>query len=293
MLTFEAGPRRVQRLPDGLEAEPFRHLGVRPLAPTIGAEVTGVDLAEPLAADVFAEVHRCLLEWKVVFFRDQRMSAERHLEFARSWGELEQHPFIERGDTDEVARFEKSDRIGGYENVWHADVTWRECPAMAAILRAVEVPEVGGDTLFADMAAAYDNLPEAIRDRIDDLRAVHDHGPTFGLAIDAETRSRMRTRYPAVEHPVVRTHPETGRRTLFVNAPFTTHVVGLDDAESDALLDRMTRQAAVPEFQCRWRWRAGDVAMWDNRAVQHYACSDYFPARRVMERVAIVGDRPY
>jgi taurine dioxygenase len=293
MLTIEAGPRLLQRVPQGWNGASYRRIGVRPLAPTIGAEITGVDLSQPLAGDVFAEVHQCLLEWKVVFFRDQRVTPEQHLAFAGLWGELEQHPFIPRGGSDEVARFEKSDEVGGYENAWHADVTWRERPAMAAILRAVEVPDVGGDTLFAHMAAAYDNLPEAIRDRIDGMFAVHDHGPTFGFMMDAETRAAMRERYPAVEHPVVRTHPETGRKTLFVNAPFTTHLVGLGEAESNALLDRLTRQASVPEYQCRWHWRPGDVAMWDNRAVQHYASSDYFPARRVMERVAIVGDRPF
>jgi taurine dioxygenase len=286
------GPKRMRRVGPEWEERPYERFGVRPLAPTIGAEVTGVDLAAPLPDDVFVDVHRCLLEWKVLFFRDQRIGAAEQRAFAARWGELERHPFIQAGDTDDVVRFEKDDRAKGYENLWHTDVTWRERPAMGAVLRAVEVPPVGGDTLFADMAVAYDNLPTALRERIDPLSAVHDFTPSFGALLDPETRARMQQQFPPVRHPVVRTHPETGRRTLFVNAIFTTQVVGLEPGESAALLDLLYRQAAVPEYQCRWRWRAGDVAMWDNRAVQHYACSDYWPARRVMERVAIVGDRP-
>jgi len=288
-----AGPRTLRRVPEAWDPSPYRRIGVEPLTPTIGAVVTGVDLAERLDAQTFAEIRRCLLEWKVIFFRDQELESEQQLAFARMWGDLEEHPFIPAGDTDEVARFEKNDRVGGYENVWHTDVTWRERPAMAAILRAVEVPAVGGDTLFADMAVAYDNLPVDVKERIDGMRAEHDFMPTFGFLVSASEREHLRARYPVVEHPVVRTHPDTGRRTLFVNGVFTTRLLGLDADESAALLEYLARQATFPEYQCRWRWRAGDIAMWDNRAVQHYAASDYFPARRVMERVAIVGDRPY
>jgi taurine dioxygenase len=285
------GPRVVRRVPDGWEDRPYERLKVRGLSPTIGAEIGEVDLAS-VDDELFRELHRCLLEWKVLFFRDQRIGPDEHRAFASRWGELEEHPFIQAGDTPDVVRFEKGDRAKGYENLWHTDVTWRECPALGAVLRAIEVPEVGGDTLFADMGAAYDNLPDALRARVDGLQAVHDFTPSFGALLDAKNRAEMQARFPAVSHPVVRTHPETGRRTLFVNAIFTTHIVGLEPAESRELLALLCRQAAVPEYQCRWRWRAGDVAMWDNRAVQHYACSDYAPARRVMERVAIVGDRP-
>jgi taurine dioxygenase len=292
MVTITAGPRSLLRTPAGWTKQKYEYIEIDPLEPTIGAEIIGVDLSSPVEAPVFAELRRALLEWKVIFFRNQEMTAESHIGFARQWGELEQHPFIAPGETDEVARFEKGERMGGYENQWHTDVTWRERPAMAAILRCIEVPPVGGDTLFADMAAAYDNLPPEVRERIDNMRAVHDFTPTFGHFLDAERRKEMQERFPAVEHPVVRKHPETGRKTLFVNGVFTTHLVGVDPEESKQLLDRLCRQADYPEFQCRWRWQPGDVAMWDNRATQHYACSDYYPARRVMERVAIVGDRP-
>jgi taurine dioxygenase len=290
-ISFMPGPRRLARTPEDWVDAPYSRLTLRPLSPTIGAEVGGVDLAT-LDDAQFAEVHRALLEWKVLFFRDQQIDADQHRAFAARFGPLEEHPFIAAGATADVVRFEKGEKMKGYENAWHTDVTWRECPALGAVLRAIEIPEMGGDTLFADMAAAFDNLPSATREQIDGLRAVHDFTPTFGAFLDAETRTEMQEKFPAVEHPVVRRHPETGRKTLFVNPIFTTHIVGMARDESRALLERLYAQAAIPEFQCRWSWRPNDVAMWDNRAVQHYACSDYAPARRVMERVAIVGDRP-
>jgi taurine dioxygenase len=160
------------------------------------------------------------------------------------------------------------------------------------VLRAIEVPQAGGDTCFADMAAAYDCLPRRVKERIDGRVAVHDFTLPFGIGMDPEKLKEMQARYPAVEHPVVRTHPRTGRRTLFVNAIFTTHIVGLAEEESEELLKLLFKQAAVPEYQVRFKWAPGSIAFWDNRAVQHYAVSDYFPQRRVMERAAILGDRP-
>ncbi len=203
------------------------------------------------------------------------------------------HPFIPaNGEHPELVRFAKSADVGGYENGWHSDVSWREVPSMAAVLHAVAVPPTGGDTLFADMYAAYDGLSDDVRKRIDGLRAVHDYMMAFGAQVPPEQRDEIRARFPRVEHPVVRTHPETGRRLLYVNRFFTSHVLGLDPEESRALLDRLCRQADVIEYQCRFRWTPDTVVMWDNRAVQHYACSDYWPSVRVMERASIVGDRP-
>jgi taurine dioxygenase len=289
-------------VPEGWDDRPYERFALAPVAPTIGAEVSGIDLSRPLDDELRAELHRALLEWKVLFFRDQHVSRAQQAAFARQWGDLEQHPFAARtesfaaaqdDDAPDVVRLAKDERAQGRENLWHTDVTWRECPSMGAVLRAVEVPAVGGDTLFADMAAAYDGLDEAIKDRIGGLVAVHDWVTTFGRAMDPAERERLRPRFPAVEHPVVRRHPETGRRTLFVNGAFTQHIVGLPTEESAALLDLLYRQAAYPEYQCRFRWTPGAIAFWDNRATQHYAASDYFPQRRVMERVSIVGDRPF
>jgi taurine dioxygenase len=229
----------------------------------------------------------------VLFFRDQPLKSAAHVALARRFGELELHPFIAANtDHPELVRFEKSAKVGGYENGWHADVTWRECPSMGAILHAITVPAAGGDTLFCDMAAVYDGLDDELRDRIDDLVAVHDYAQVFGHTISEEARDEMRAKYPPVEHPVVRTHPESGRRLLFVNRFFTSHIKGLDPDEGRALIDQLCREANYPEYQCRFRWEPDSVAFWDNRAVQHYAVSDYWPEVRVVERASIVGDRP-
>ena len=291
MLQVTAGPRRLRRVTDDWEDRPYEHLQLRPLSPTIGAEVAGVDLSQVSAAQA-AEIDRALLEWKVLFFANQHITPAEHRDFAARWGELEVHPFLAQGAVPEIVRFEKGPDQQGYENVWHSDVTWRRIPPLGSVLHCVECPPVGGDTLWADMGAAYDGLPAVVRDRIDGLVAVHDFTRTFGRGLSKDKLEKARVEYPPVEHPVVRVHPATGRRTLFVNAPFTSHIVGLDPPESDRLLETLCAQAQVPEYQCRFRWAAGSVAFWDNRATQHYAASDYAPQRRVMERVTIIGDRP-
>jgi len=282
----------LNRLPEGQEPRPYRRFAVSPLTPTIGAEIEGVDLRAPLDDELFAELHRALLEWKVIFFRNQKIDGEQHRAFAARWGELEIHPFLPRGDSPYVVRFEKDQANQGYENIWHSDVSWRLVPSLGSVLRCIDCPPHGGDTLWADMACAYDGLPDDLKPRIDGLVAVHDFAVSFGLAMTPEQIAALREKYPPAEHPVVRTHPETGRKTLYVNEIFTSHVQGLEPAESEALLDVLLRQARVPEYQCRFRWTPDAVAFWDNRATQHYAVSDYFPARRVMERATIIGDRP-
>jgi taurine dioxygenase len=293
-----SGPRVAARTtPDWVDA-PYTRFGVTPVAPTIGAEIDGIDLREPLDDDTFSDINRALLEWKVLFFRDQHLDAAQHEAMGRRWGALEWHPFAtptlpgQDDGASKVVRLAKDDTTVGRENVWHSDVTWRERPSLGSILRAVDVPPVGGDTLWADMGAAYDCLDDDVKARIDDLSAVHDWWDTFGRGMSAEAREALRPDFPAVVHPVVRTHPETGRRTLYVNGAFTQHIVGLEPDDSAELLDVLYAQATFPEFQCRFRWHAGDIAFWDNRATQHYATSDYFPQRRLMERITIVGDRP-
>ena len=280
------GPRTVTGGPTDYDS-----FSVEPLTPAIGAEIA-IDL-RALDDATSRDLHRALLDWKVLFFRDQELTVEQHRDFGARWGELEIHPFLPEGDVPEVVRFEKSDTSKGYENIWHSDVTWRQIPSMGSILRARDVPNVGGDTLWADMTAAYDGLPDETKARIDGLTAIHDFAQTFGLAYDGEELERLREQYPPAEHPVVRTHPETQRKTLFVNEIFTSHIVGMDADESDALLRELCAQARIPEYQCRFRWSVDAVAFWDNRATQHYAVSDYWPARRVMERVTVIGDRPY
>ncbi len=294
---FPVGPRDLRLTADDWQPSDYTRFTVRPIAPVIGAEIDGVDLGAPVDDELFAELNRALLEWKVLVFRDQDITADQHRDFAARWGALESHPFArtlgDQPEQVEVLRLEKDDKAGGYENGWHSDVTWRECPSLGSILRAVEVPEVGGDTLWADMGAAYDNLPDDMKDYLEGKVAIHDWMRTFGRRMDPEVRDALRPDFPAQEHPIVRTHPETGRKTLFVNRAFTERVVGLGDEDSAALLEYLYSRAMFPEFQCRVRWNAGDVVFWDNRSTQHYASSDYFPNRRVMERITIVGDRPY
>ncbi len=271
---------------------------VSPLTPTIGAEIGGIDLSKPVDGAMLASLREALLEWKVIFFRDQEITTEEHLAFARQFGELEVHPYAHhREGYPEVLAITHNRERPGKENKWHSDVTWRECPSLGSVLRAVEVPDVGGDTLFSDMYAAYDGLSDEVKERIDGAIAIHDFAHfrkmMQKLGKTPEEIEEMNRKYPMVEHPVVRTHPETGRKGIYVNIAFTQHIAGMDKAESDALLAHLYAQAAVPEYQCRFRWRKNSIAFWDNRACQHYAASDYWPAVRKMERVTIIGDRPH
>jgi taurine dioxygenase len=286
------GPRELRRTPADWADRPYTAFDVVPLGRTIGAEIHGLDLSRPQAPAVLEEINRALLEWKVVFFRGQHLSSEAQRAFALNWGELETNPLLATGDSADVVRFGRT-ASPTFENIWHTDVTFRERPAMGAVLQLREVPPTGGDTMWADMAAAYDNLPADVRSRIDGARAVHDFIPGFSRFYPTAKLAAFQETFPPVEHPVVRRHPETGRRMLFVNASFTTRIVGFEQEESDRLLKLLFQQAHVPEYQVRFHWQAGDIAFWDNRATQHYAVNDYAPHPRVAERVAIAGDRPF
>ena len=271
----------------------FERLKVAPLTPSIGAEISGIDLAQEQDDATIAEVRAALLTHKVIFFRDQFISPEQHIAFARRFGPLEIHPATPKGQANpEVLHIAHGPESRGRENEWHSDVTWRAEPSLGSILRAIEVPEVGGDTLFADMAAAFRSLSPAMQDWCRSLSAVHDIARVFAKRL-GKSAHELHEQYPPQLHPVVRTHPETGEQALYVNTAFTSHIEGVSAKESAWLLAHLYAQAAVPEIQCRFRWRAGSIAFWDNRAGQHYAASDYFPAVRQMERVTIAGDRPF
>ncbi len=279
---------------DRLDGLVWENFDVSRLGSTVGAVLDGPDLTAELAQPVIDEIAAALAAYKVIFFRDQPLTATQHHGFARRFGELEVHAFLgSNTEHDELVRFEKSAAVAGYENAWHQDVTWREAPSKGAILHAVEVPQVGGDTLFADMYAAYEGLPEDLRQRVDGLDAVHTFEITFGPFLDDAQKAKMLEAYPPPTHPMACTHDVTGRKHLFVNRNFTSHVVGLDLDESRELIDLVCRQADYPEYQCRFRWEPHSVAFWDNRAVQHYATSDYWPRPRVMERASIIGARPH
>ncbi|MCP1608060.1 TauD/TfdA dioxygenase family protein [Pseudomonas citronellolis] len=280
---------------------------VERLTCSIGAELSGVNLGDAARdAELFAEIRRLLLEHKVLFLRDQDISRAEHVAFARRFGELEDHP-VAGSDPEHpgLVRIYKNPNQPNdrYENAWHTDATWREVPPMGCVLRCVECPPVGGDTMWANMALAYANLPAGIKEKIANLRARHSIEASFGAAMPIDKRLALKAQYPDAEHPVVRTHPETGERVLFVNA-FTTHFSNYHTAQNvrfgqDAnpgagdLLRYLVSQAYIPEYQVRWRWKKNSVAIWDNRSTQHYAVMDYPPCVRQMERAGIIGDKPY
>ncbi|MFF0543690.1 TauD/TfdA dioxygenase family protein [Nocardia thailandica] len=278
---------------DRLAGLTWQHFDARRVGATLGAEISGTDLRDDLPDEVIDEIRRALHDYKVLFFRDQPVSAAQHVAFTRRFGELEIHPVIPSNTGQpELVRFEKTAEVAGFENAWHHDVTWRELPSMGAVLHAITVPEIGGDTLFADMYAAYDALDAETKARIENLDGIHDFTRAFGVRATAEQQERMRAAHPSVRHPVVCTHAVTGRKHLYVNRIFTDRIAGLDLDESRELVDRLARQADAPEHQVRLRWEPDTIAFWDNRAVQHYASSDYWPARRTVERASIVGPRP-
>ncbi|HEY2301416.1 MAG TPA: TauD/TfdA family dioxygenase [Acidimicrobiales bacterium] len=291
MYRHPAGPKTLVRQPDTSPSGPYRRIELCPVGATIGAMVRGADLRLPLDDETFEEIDRALLEWKLLLFSDQHLTLDQHAAFAGRWGDIvdDQLLFSKKDNpVDNLVVFTRDADTVGLENEWHSDGTFREVPPMGTVLRAVEVPPLG-DTLYADMAAAYDNLPQEIKDQIDGLMALHDW--SLGKYADkyGDRLEEFRRIVPPVEQPVVMSHPRTGRKTLFVNRLFTKSINGLDPDESDRLLDLLCRQAEVPEYQCRHRWQPGSIAFWDNLGVQHYGASDYYPQRRVMARAAIAG----
>ena len=272
-------------------------LEVRPLTPTIGAEIHGVDLRQPLAAATVAALRRALLDHLVLFFRNQAIDPEQQKAFARHFGRISVPPFAPKyGSDPEFIVLDQASPKGEGADAWHSDNTFMAEPPMGSILKAVTLPPRGGDTCFANMAAAYEALSEPIRRLIDGLRAVHDITKPLRKGIErghtTADLAELQRLWPPVEHPVVRTHPESGRRALFVNRNSTVRIAGLSDAENEVLLPFLCDHVRSPEFQCRFRWDTHSVAFWDNRAAQHYAVPDY-SERRVMHRVTLEGDKPF
>jgi alpha-ketoglutarate-dependent taurine dioxygenase len=277
---------------------------VAKLTAIIGAEISGVDLGEIARSDaLFAHLKALLLEHKVLFFRDQPISRAEHVALARRFGPLEDHPVAPTDpDNPGLVRIYKDldSAPEHYENGYHCDGTWKQIPPMGAVLRCVETPPVGGDTVWVNMVQAYEDLPAHIKEQIEPLRARHSIEATFGAVLPIERRHQLKQAYPDAEHPVVRTHPETGERILYVSG-FATHFVnfhtpanvryGFDYAPGGSqLLNYLIGRAAIPEYQVRWRWTKDSFAIWDNRSTQHYAVQDYWPAVRKMERAGIVGE---
>ncbi len=273
----------------------------------IGAELSGVRLADAVHDEgLFAELRTLLLRHRVLFLRQQEISRADHVAFARRFGELEDHP-VAGSDPDNpgLVRIYKSPDVPSdrYENAWHTDATWRAQPPMGCVLRCVECPPVGGDTLWANMVVAYEQLPDEIKQKIAGLRARHSIEASFGAGLPTPQRRGLEGQVSGGRHPVVRTPPEADEKILFVNA-FATHFtnyhtpahvrVGQDYSMGGSdLLRYLISQAYIPEYQVRWRWQPGSVAIWDNRSTQHYAAMDYPPSHRKMERAGIMGDTPF
>jgi taurine dioxygenase len=275
-------------------------LDITPLSPTLGARVAGLDLVQPLSAETIAEIRQALLKHEVLFFEDQDLMPQQQRDLAARFGELHLHPIRPSvPGTPEVLVLDNQPASDTDTGAWRADVTFIETPPMGSMLYARHVPPEGGDTLWSSMRAAYEALSPSLREFLQPLDAEHDFTRSFppdhltSLNVGIERYTWARREYPPVAHPLVRTHPETGKDGLFVNSGFTTRILGLSRPESTKILELLSEHIQRPEFVIRWRWKPNTLAFWDNRVTQHYTVDDYQPHRRVMHRVTILGDRPF
>jgi taurine dioxygenase len=281
----------------------YRTISVNKIAGALGAEISGVDLSKSnLDDEVIGEIRQALVANCVIFFRNQNLTPDQHLSFGRRFGELQIHDFVE-GMEDNEAILEvrkEGDELRNFGGGWHSDVSYLEKPALGSVLYAREVPAYGGDTMFANQYLAYESLSDGMKAMLGRMRAMHSARKSYGLyaprAADKGKRS-MNIRFTEqahaeVDHPVVRTHVESGRKCLYVHGGFTTRFQDMTEEESTPLLDYLYQHAVRPEFTCRFRWEKGSIAFWDNRCVQHNAINDYHGQRRVMHRVTIEGERP-
>lgn len=276
----------------------YRTIEIRRIAGALGAEVQGVDLSRPLPAGQQAELRRAWLEHLVLFFRDQNLTPAQYMEFARLWGKPIEYPFIKgiKGFPEiiEVKKLEHEKmNFGG---IWHSDTAYLEAPPMASMLLAREVPPFGGDTLFANQYLAWETLSDGMKKLLEGLTGVNlsakaDVSRTREDRIKSDGRENAQREFVG-EHPVARTHPETGRKALYVNVAHTARFKGMTDEESAALLEFLFRHQVKPEFTCRFAWQPGSIALWDNRCAQHNPVNDYHGHRRLMHRITLAGDRP-
>lgn len=273
---------------------------LKPMGPAIGAIVEDIDLTRPLCDDDHAALHAALLQHQVLFFENQPVTPRQQRDLAARFGDLHIHPvYPQHPEVPEIILLDTSRDNPPDNDNWHTDVTFIETPPMGAVLSAQLLPASGGDTLWASGIAAYEALSEPFRKLLDPLSAEHDFLQSFPAWRFARTPAERvrweaaRDKHPPVVHPVIRTHPESGRRGLFVSEGFTSRIVELDKKESDAVLAHLRVHVAKPEFTVRWRWKRHDLVFWDNRLTQHYASADYLPQRRVMHRATILGDKPF
>ncbi|MDB3979780.1 TauD/TfdA family dioxygenase [Pseudomonadales bacterium] len=275
------------------------------LATTLGTVIHGIDLKQSLSPEIIALIRQTLLERKVIFFRGQDLSEDQQVAFGRCFGELDAFPFGKPGKNPYILEILHNAYSPGTENSWHTDVTWMECPSLGSIAQCTQAPPYGGDTLFADSHAAYLGLPTHLQEQIQDLSGINDYRVFLnrgGVAMPEDLIKEVKTRIPfGVAHPLVRTHPETQKPSLYLHGGFLrqdalfNHKTGtpLAAADSLALVAELLKQHSRPEYQCRFQWTQGAIAFWDNRAVQHYATSDYYPHERRLRRVTVSGCKPY
>ncbi len=278
----------------------YKNIGVNPVSGALGAEIEGVDLGAELDNATFDDIHQAFLDHQVIFFRDQNITPEQHATFGRRFGSLNIHPYV-KGMADHPEAMEiikEAHEKVNFGGGWHTDMSFQEEPALGSILYALEVPAFGGDTLFASQHRAYESLSDGMKEMLDGMVAIHTAEKEYGQkGFSAQNRSSMDIDragddVPKHEHPVVRTHPETGRKALYVNPAFTMHFKNMTRRESRPLLNFLFDHCTQEQFTCRFRWTAGAVAFWDNRSVQHFALNDYQGHRRHMRRVTVNGDRP-
>ena len=275
-------------------------LTITPLSSALGAQIDGVDLTLPLSEEQRTAIEQALLKHQVIFFKDQSITPQQQAHFAANFGDLHIHPIYPNvPEQPEVLVLDTAVTDVRDNAVWHTDVTFLPTPAMGAVLSAKQLPAYGGDTLWASGIAAFEGLSKPLQVLLDGLTATHDFTKSFPLERFGSTPEDLarweqtRKSNPPLSHPVIRTHPVSGRKSLFVNEGFTTKINELSEAESEAILKLLFAHATRPEYTIRWRWQENDVAFWDNRVTQHYAVDDYRPNRRVMHRATILGDAPF
>ncbi len=279
----------------------YSAITVTQVTPVAGAVIGGIDLTKDLPQEAIAEIHQALMRHHVVFFRDQHIGARQHADFARRFGPLRmarRAAFEVLQDVPEMQVLINDESRPPNVNHYHTDGIFRQAPEFGSILRAVECPIAGGDTIFVSLVAAYEALSPGMKAYLEDMSAVNDFMKLHGSPAKArswkgdnfERMDAMRRDNPPTEHPLVRVHPVTGRKHLYLSESFTTHIVGIEAEESQRVLDFLFRHVAKPEYQCRFAWRPGSMAFWDNRAALHYAVADYWPEKRLMERVTVVED---
>jgi len=279
----------------------LEHLGI-----TLGTVIHNVDLKKPLSGELIELIRDTLLERKVIFFRDQHLTEDEQETFSRKFGELDAFPFGKSGTNPYILEIGHGERNPGTENSWHTDVTWMEKPSLGSVAQCIEVPPVGGDTLFSDSHACFLGLPAELQQRLQHIRGVHDYGIFLmkrgGSGLPEALVDDIKQEIPfGVNHPLLRTHPETGKTALYLHGGFLRHdslydeTTGetLEATESREIVGFLLQQHAKPEYVCRFKWSPGSIAFWDNRAVQHYAASDYYPHKRLLRRVTVSGDRPF